>query len=495
MKTSDRQVKIQNRALLDQVADASDRIPPEIEHRLKERNRDRRPGKARRSAPLAILLAIGYCLLAILPQAKAATVTNRLTTASGAPIRTNVIFQPISTPLIIDGQQILSQTVSTMTDTNGSYSVQLAAGDYQVKNGGLARDTLVISVPHTNSTFHLEALVSQELTYIWKHSPIYEEKIHRGQANGYASLDATGKVPTNQLPDLGFGENLAYILSDGGAGTNNTFINPVISGTLQTLGNEDLIFRLGNFNRWRIKRDGGALVPNVGVTYDLGSDELPVRAIYSDTIKVGGATYSFDASGNITAAGQPVATQGWVTQQLTGIGTGEYISSQDGNGTNVTLHGTTTANGLLTATAIQLPEGAASGFIITSDENGNFSWTPPVSNSPSTDITTQNFSYPPVTSPDFEEWVTNGTKRAFLSVDVTFTFEDGAANHGEVVLEIERDGVPETWPVSFQLSEGGTGIVFTHRTLISQILGPGDKWRLHYNGGSASINKVKVSEW
>ncbi|MFN7138502.1 MAG: hypothetical protein ACK4UN_04095 [Limisphaerales bacterium] len=90
--------------------------------------------------------------------------------------------------------------------------------------------------------------------------------------------------------------------------TNNGTIGSIVLNTNQigTTSPLDLIFRVGNFNRWRIRNTWGTLEPNVHELYDIGTNNMRVRKVYS---KDG------DFSGEVTA---PTGT--YVTLYIPGNG-------------------------------------------------------------------------------------------------------------------------------------------------------------------------------
>src|SRR5205823_5354703 len=72
----------------------------------------------------------------------------------------------------------------------------------------------VISVPNDSSTYSLTALISTQITYSYPVSPVYEQKINKAVANGYASLNASALVP---LAQLGPGAANGYVLTTDGS--------------------------------------------------------------------------------------------------------------------------------------------------------------------------------------------------------------------------------------------------------------------------------------
>lgn len=143
-----------------------------------------------------------------------ATITGNIADTSGNPTNSSVLFVPLSTPLNNAGRIILSTEKTAIADANGKFLISLEPGDYKVTIGTNTRDSFVISVPDTSDTNDWTALITGEITYAFPVSPLYEEKRLRGMANGYAALDASGRVPPAQLGD-GIHSSAAFLRGDG----------------------------------------------------------------------------------------------------------------------------------------------------------------------------------------------------------------------------------------------------------------------------------------
>src|SRR5205823_1783939 len=159
-------------------------------------------------------LAVLWCVLFPVLAAQASTITGNIRNTSGNPYATNALFTPLSTPQA-DGTTIIASTpTNVIAAGDGSFSVTLKQGNYKVNIGNVPNDTFIISVPNDASTYSLTALISTQLTYNYPVSPIYEQKINRAVANGYASLDASALVP---LAQLGPGAANGYVLTTDGS--------------------------------------------------------------------------------------------------------------------------------------------------------------------------------------------------------------------------------------------------------------------------------------
>ena len=73
---------------------------------------------------------------------------------------------------------------------------------------------LLIQVPDDSLSYNITTLIRSTLSYNYQQSPIYEEKIRRGQTNGYAALDASAHVPVAQL---GTNAHAGYVLGTDGS--------------------------------------------------------------------------------------------------------------------------------------------------------------------------------------------------------------------------------------------------------------------------------------
>jgi hypothetical protein len=77
---------------------------------------------------------------------------------------------------------------------NGSFSVTLKQGNYLVTLGNLRHDSFTISVPDDSNTYIVNSLITSALTYNYTYSPVYEQRVNRGQLDGYIGL--TGGLMT-----------------------------------------------------------------------------------------------------------------------------------------------------------------------------------------------------------------------------------------------------------------------------------------------------------
>lgn len=165
----------------------------------------------RRAVATAVTI---HLALVLIRNSSAATITGKIVDTEGFPTNATVAFSPLSTPLNSSGRIILTSPKTVIADTNGNFSITLEPGDYKITIGANVRDSFVISVPEGIATNDWTTLITSELTYCFPHSPVYEEKLNRGLANGYASLDSAGRVPLSQLGAGAYSSN-TFLRGDG----------------------------------------------------------------------------------------------------------------------------------------------------------------------------------------------------------------------------------------------------------------------------------------
>ena len=121
----------------------------------------------------------------------ASTITGTIQNTSGNPYATNALFAPLSTPLAIGGNIIASTPTNVVAAANGTYSVSLKQGNYLVTFGGLHRDSVLISVPDDANSYNLNSLITNAMTFNYTYSPMYEQRVNKGQVDGYVGLIGT----------------------------------------------------------------------------------------------------------------------------------------------------------------------------------------------------------------------------------------------------------------------------------------------------------------
>lgn len=115
--------------------------------------------------PLCLSLCLPLCL-------RASTVTGNLITSTGNPYVTNILFTPLSTPLVAGSLTIASRPTNVITASDGSFSVPLKNGNYLVNLGQFRKDSFFIAVPNDNNSYSLNSLITNNLSYTYGGSAI-----------------------------------------------------------------------------------------------------------------------------------------------------------------------------------------------------------------------------------------------------------------------------------------------------------------------------------
>src|SRR5947209_13481366 len=131
------------------------------------------------------------CFVYFVVSVTASTITGNIQNTSGAAYATNALFAPLSTPLVSGSNIIASTPTNVVAAANGSFSVSLKQGNYLVTIGNLRRDSVLIAVPNDANTYNLNSLITNALTFNFPYSPIYEQQVNKGQADGYVGLIGT----------------------------------------------------------------------------------------------------------------------------------------------------------------------------------------------------------------------------------------------------------------------------------------------------------------
>src|SRR6266853_2146857 len=142
---------------------------------------------------LAQGLISGLCLLT---PGFASTITGNIQNTSGAAYATNALFAPLSTPLTTANNIIASTQTNVVAAANGSFSVVLQQGNYLVTIGNVHKDSFVISVPNDSNTYNINSLITNKITFNSTYSPVYEQRVNKGQADGYVGLLGTLLTPS-----------------------------------------------------------------------------------------------------------------------------------------------------------------------------------------------------------------------------------------------------------------------------------------------------------
>jgi hypothetical protein len=125
-----------------------------------------------------------------------ATIYGNLRTGQGVPWVTSVKFTPQSTPFTLDPFLFGSPVVSTNSDTNGFFSVNLVQGDWLVQLGPNSRDTFHCPVDGTTNSYNIDSLITNLPSFTFPYSPAYVMKVGGpgGVMQGNLSWATTNQV-------------------------------------------------------------------------------------------------------------------------------------------------------------------------------------------------------------------------------------------------------------------------------------------------------------
>jgi hypothetical protein len=309
---------------------------------------------------MAGLAAVWFVLFQSLA-AQASTINGNIRNTSGNPYATNALFTPLSTPQA-DGTTIIVTTpTNVIAATDGSFSVTLKQGNYKVTIGNVPRDSFIISVPNDAATYSLTTLISSQLTYSYPTSPVYEEKLNKGVANGYASLNNSSLVP---LAQLGAGAANGYVLGTDGstpswqppplpylfdanqfalgsstnvalkkaaAITNAVIFSSGLGPALSFAAGAGLTLTNGSID---VRSNG---IVNIGDNSGLASAQLRFQVGSFATDYTGSEAWNFRTA---AGGGRDASTVARIVDLTNGLA----IATQDGSGTNVTAYATVSTN-------------------------------------------------------------------------------------------------------------------------------------------------------
>lgn len=129
-------------------------------------------------------------------------------------------------------------TTPTLTLNSGAGANQIVKRDF---NGDIPGDITGNAATVTQDSTHRMVTDTEKSTWNGKQDALTftpENTENKGQNNGYASLDSTGKVPTTQLPeDIGGGETPFKIKSAFYTSGTDTLSIVIASGTGETFNN------------------------------------------------------------------------------------------------------------------------------------------------------------------------------------------------------------------------------------------------------------------
>ncbi len=200
---------------------------------LRERNdngavgMDRRRSKFRRLRNRAILSVLALCSILATPL-PAATITGDTESITGVAVRTNLTFRPRSSPVLLSGVLVLTDPITITNEANGTFSIELRPGDYELQVGASTRNRILFTVPSTNGSYTINSLVTTGAQYPY-------EFLRNTNLNDIANAaDAVWATPFAQGDVIWWNTNSArwtnspiasvpgYSSGGGGGGTNPT---------------------------------------------------------------------------------------------------------------------------------------------------------------------------------------------------------------------------------------------------------------------------------
>jgi len=69
-------------------------------------------------------------------------------------------------------------------------------GNYLATIGNLRHDSILISVPNDANSYNINSLITSALTFNYTYSPAYEQRVNKGQPDGYVGLVGTLVSPS-----------------------------------------------------------------------------------------------------------------------------------------------------------------------------------------------------------------------------------------------------------------------------------------------------------
>jgi hypothetical protein len=280
-------------------------------------------------------------------------------------------------PITASGTISLQDTaVTPSTYTNATITVDQQGRITSASNGAAG------GVASFNTRTGAVTLISSDVTTALGYTP--EDTANKGVANGYASLDPSGKVPYSELPYAimtykGTWDALTNtpILADGVGTAGDTYIVSV-AGT-QNLGSGPLIFSVGDFAIYNgtIWQKSSAVTGVSSVDGLTGAVILPKGNLTEATSSVlniiGGTNAVWGSGASIQVSQATSLTDGylssadWNTFNSKGSGNGTVTSIATGTGLT---GGTITSSGTISLTDTTVTPGSYSAANITVDQQG-----------------------------------------------------------------------------------------------------------------------------
>ena len=96
---------------------------------------------------------------------EAASVTGTVQNRFGALVATNISFLSLNRPMFQPPYVRPGWTMTATSASDGTFAVNLLAGDYRVTFGGETRDSIIISVPASGGPYEISTIATNRLVY------------------------------------------------------------------------------------------------------------------------------------------------------------------------------------------------------------------------------------------------------------------------------------------------------------------------------------------
>lgn len=100
-----------------------------------------------------------------------------------------ITIEPRSTPTVDESDLIATEIKKVITESDGSFSVDLVQGDYRVQVNEY--DSFFISVPNDDNVYNIVALITTDLTYTYSEVPTTIPKASQISFSPYGDIIAT----------------------------------------------------------------------------------------------------------------------------------------------------------------------------------------------------------------------------------------------------------------------------------------------------------------
>jgi len=163
-------------------------------------------GAGARAWAMALVCWLVTCHSPLITSSHGATITGPIIKADSTPYVGTILFRPLSTPLPIAPNIVTGGDFKVSTATDGTFSVDLQAGDYRVIIG--ADKGFLIDVPNDSATYTLISRITTALT--WNSSIVPSTNLYatatsstEGILKTYSTVGSPVVFTTNDLPTMG----------------------------------------------------------------------------------------------------------------------------------------------------------------------------------------------------------------------------------------------------------------------------------------------------